>query len=101
MMNPVLTGTLVFASLASAVLLGMRVCAALPESHLSPETKDAVKIAMGLVSTMAALVLGLPVASQGAYDTKKSEVTQMSAKIVSSIAHWQPTVLRLRKAVSS
>jgi hypothetical protein len=32
---------------------------------------------------MAALVLGLLVAStKGAYDTKKSEVTQMAAKIV-------------------
>jgi hypothetical protein len=37
---------------------------------------------MGLVATMAALVLGLLVAStKGAYDTKKSEVTQMAAKI--------------------
>ena len=49
-MNPVLTGTLVFASLASAVLLGIRVRAALPEGHLSPETKDAVKVGMGFVS---------------------------------------------------
>jgi hypothetical protein len=33
--------------------------------------------------TIAALVLGLLVAStKGAYDTKKSEVTQMAAKIV-------------------
>jgi hypothetical protein len=38
---------------------------------------------MGLVATMAALVLGLLVAStKGAYDTQKSEVTQMAAKIV-------------------
>ncbi len=82
-MNPVLTGTLVFACLASAILLGMRVRAALPENHLSSETKDAVKVGMGFVSTMAALVLGLLVAStKGAYDTKKSEVTQMAAKVV-------------------
>jgi heme A synthase len=69
MMNPVLTGTLVFASLASAVLLGMRVRAALPDGHRSQETKDAVKVGMGFVSTMAALVLGLLVAStKGAYE---------------------------------
>ena len=61
----------------------MRVRAALPEGHRSQETKDAVKVGMGFVSTMAALVLGLLVAStKGAYDTKKSEVTQMAAKIV-------------------
>jgi len=57
--------------------------AALPEDHLSAETKDAVKVGMGLVATMAALVLGLLVAStKGAYDTQKGEVTQMAAKIV-------------------
>ncbi len=72
-----------FACLSGAALLGMRVRAALPEHHLNPDTKDAVKFAMGLVATMAALVLGLLVAStKGAYDTKKSEVTQMAAKLV-------------------
>jgi len=57
--------------------------AALPEDHLSSDTKDAVKVGMGLVATMAALVLGLLVAStKGAYDTQKGEVSQMAAKIV-------------------
>jgi hypothetical protein len=57
--------------------------AAVPEGHRNQETKDAVKVGMGFVSTMAALVLGLLVAStKGAYDTKKSEVTQMAAKVV-------------------
>ena len=54
-------------------------------SRGSPESgdNDAVKVGMGFVSTMAALVLGLLVAStKGAYDPKKSEVTQMAAKIV-------------------
>jgi hypothetical protein len=73
----------VFSSLAGAALLGMWVRAALPEHHVNLEAKDAVKFAMGLVATMAALVLGLLVAStKGAYDTKKSEVTQMAAKVV-------------------
>ncbi|PYK64428.1 MAG: hypothetical protein DME50_13595, partial [Verrucomicrobia bacterium] len=61
----------------------MRVRAILPETHLNPDTKDAVKVGMGLVATMAALVLGLLVAStKGAYDAQKGEVTQMAAKIV-------------------
>lgn len=72
-----------FACLFGAGLLGVRVRAALPEDHLSSETKDAVKVGMGLVATMAALVLGLLVAStKGSYDTQKSEVAQMAAKIV-------------------
>jgi hypothetical protein len=82
-MNSTITGALVFACLFGAGLLGVRVRAALPEDHLSSETKDAVKVGMGLVATMAALVLGLLVAStKGSYDTQKSEVAQMAAKIV-------------------
>jgi hypothetical protein len=82
-MNSTITGALVFACLFGAGLLGVRVRAALPEDHLSSETKDAVKFGMGLVATMAALVLGLLVAStKGSYDTQKSEVAQMAAKIV-------------------
>jgi len=49
---------------------------------LSTESKDAVKLAMGLVATMSALVLGLLVSSaKGAYDTERSEVIQMAAKV--------------------
>src|SRR5438132_3648564 len=82
-MDSTVVGALVFAVLFGAGLLGVRVRAALPEDHLSAETKAAVKVGMGLVATMAALVLGLLVAStKGAYDTQKGEVTQMAAKIV-------------------
>ena len=82
-MDSTVVGALVFAVLFGAGLLGVRVRAALPQDHLSAETKDAVKVGMGLVATMAALVLGLLVAStKGAYDTQKGEVTQMAAKIV-------------------
>ena len=82
-MNSTIAGAIVFACLFGAGLLGMRVRAALPQHHLSADTKDAVRIGMGLVATMAALVLGLLVAStKGAYDTQKNEVSQMAAKIV-------------------
>jgi hypothetical protein len=82
-MDSAIIAVIVFACLFGAGLLGMRVRAALPEDHLSSDTKDAVKVGMGLVATMAALVLGLLVAStKGTYDTQKSEVTQMAAKTV-------------------
>jgi len=54
----------------------------LPQQHLSNESKDIVKLGMGLVGTMAALVLGLLVASaKGSYDAQSAELTQMSANI--------------------
>ncbi len=55
----------------------------LPAHHLASDTKDTVKLAMGLVATMAALVLGLLVASaKSTYDTESNGVTQMAAKII-------------------
>ena len=82
-MSSTIEGLIVFACLFGAGLLGMCIRAALPEHHLTADTKDAVRIGMGLVATMAALVLGLLVAStKSAYDTQKSEVAQMAAKIV-------------------
>src|SRR5438876_10932099 len=78
-----IAGAIVFACLFGAGLLGMCIRAALPKHHLTADTRDAVRIGMGLVATMAALVLGLLVAStKGAYDTQKNEVSQMAAKIV-------------------
>ena len=82
-MSSTIEGSIVFACLFGAGLLGMCIRAALPEHHLTTDTKDAVRIGMGLVATMAALVLGLLVAStKGAYDTQKGEVSQMAAKII-------------------
>jgi len=66
----------------------------LPEHHLSAESKDTVKLGTGLIGTMAALVLGLLVASaKSSYDTKKDEVIHMSANALlldRILAHYGP-----------
>jgi len=56
-MNPLTIAAIIFACIFGAALLAMRLRPALPEHHLSADTKDTVKLAMGLVATMAALVL--------------------------------------------
>jgi hypothetical protein len=72
----------VFGCLVGAVLIGITIRGLLPQAHLSSETKDAVKVAMGLVATMSALVLGLLVSSaKSAYDIQRTEVIQMAAKV--------------------
>jgi hypothetical protein len=81
-MNTILTAAIVSACLLAAVLLGMRIRRCLPDHHLNADTKDTVKLAMGLVATMSALLLGLLVSSaKGSYDTVRTEVIQMAAKI--------------------
>jgi hypothetical protein len=81
-MNITLIATVLFGCLVGAALLGRGVRRYLPEAHLSADSKDAVKLAMGLVATMTALVLGLLINSaKSGYDTKRSEVIQMAAKV--------------------
>ena len=81
-MNTYLTSLIVFGCLVGAVLVGRTLRSFLPQAHLSTESKDAMKLAIGLVATMSALVLGLLVSSaKGAYDTERSEVILMASKI--------------------
>ena len=49
---------------------------------MASDSRDGIKLALGLVSTMSALVLGLLVSSaKSSYDTERNEVIQMAAKV--------------------
>lgn len=64
-------------------MLGMFVRDRLPGHHLSAESKDTVKLLMGLVASLSALVLGLLTASAKAeFDTQSNELQQSAAKII-------------------
>jgi hypothetical protein len=67
---------------------------ALPPQHLSPDTKDVIRLGMGLVGTIVALVLSLLVASaKGSYDTQSNELTELLANIGlldRVLAHYGP-----------
>jgi hypothetical protein len=68
--------------LLAAVFAGVRLRRLLPDHHLNDDSRDAIKLAMGLVATLAALVLGLLVSSaKNSYDTKRNEVVQLGAKV--------------------
>ena len=45
-MSSIATATVVLACVVGSALLGMFIRARLPDHHLSPETKDSVKLAM-------------------------------------------------------
>ena len=93
-MNPLVLVWIVFGCVFGLGLLAMRLRTALPDHHLSDETKDTVKIAMGLLATISALVLGLMVASaKGSYDAQKNDVVAAAAKFVvldRMLAHYGP-----------
>jgi hypothetical protein len=54
-----------------------------PPEHLSPESRDSIKIGAGMISLMAALVLGLLVSSaKSNFDATNAAITQGGAKII-------------------
>ena len=82
-MSPLAIAWVVFACVFGGALLGLFLRPALPEHHLSTDSKDVVKLAIALIATMSALVLSLLIASaKSSYDTRSSEFTQMSADII-------------------
>jgi hypothetical protein len=82
-MQSITIASIVFACVFGSTLLGMLLHGAVPDNHLSADSKDVVKLAMGLIATMAALVLGLLTASaKGSFDTESGEVEQMAANAI-------------------
>jgi hypothetical protein len=83
-----------FAFVFGGAVLGMVLRSILPNDNLSGDSKDVVKLGMGLVATMAALVLGLLIASaKGSFDTQSNELTDMSSKVIlldRVLAHYGP-----------
>jgi len=82
-------------------LLGMFLSTVLPEHHLSEASKDVVKLVTGLIATLAALVLGLLVASaKNAFDTTNEGFRQSAARIIlldRTLAQYGPETKDVRE----
>jgi len=82
-MSSMTISLIVFAVIFGGALLGMTLRALLPEHHLSPDSRDVVKLGMGLIGTISALVLGLLVASaKSSFDAQRNGLAQLSANLV-------------------
>lgn len=82
-MNPVLIGVITFAFGFGGVLLGTRLRTVLPKDHLDGESKDVIKLGIGLIATMTALVLGLVTATaSSAFDAVDDAVKETAEKVL-------------------
>jgi hypothetical protein len=82
-MSSLTISCIVFACVFGGALLGMALRAFLREGHLSAESRDVVKLGMGLIGTMTALVLGLLIASaKSSFDTQRNGLAQLSGNII-------------------
>jgi hypothetical protein len=82
-MAPIAISLLAFVLALIGVMLGSSMQKVLPEAHLGSDSKEVVKLSMGVVATLAALVLGLLVASaKSTYDARESEINQITASVI-------------------
>ena len=82
-MHPTVIGVIVFACTFGGALLGIWLRTALPEHHLNADSKDTVKVGIGLIATMTALVLGLVTASaKNSFDAVDTAVKQTAIEIL-------------------
>jgi Protein of unknown function (DUF4239) len=98
--SPIQVSAIIFLCIFGSAILGVWLHSVLPERLLDADTKDVVKLGVGLVGTMAALLLSLLVASaKSSYDTRSTEVTQMAANVVlldRVLAHYGPATGQIR-----
>jgi hypothetical protein len=107
--SPLLMSAIVFVCVLGGAFLGMFLRNRLPKHHLSGETKDVVKLGTGLIGTIAALVLGLLIASANStFQTQSGQVQQLIANVIfldQTLAQYGPgteSVRNLmRRAVAS
>jgi hypothetical protein len=75
----------------------------MPEHHLNSESKDVIKLGMGLIATIAALVLGLVIATaKGSFDTQDEAIKHTAAKIMlldRVLAQYGPETKEMRNLI--
>jgi hypothetical protein len=82
-LNTVVTSLIVVVVVLGGSLLGSYLRSRLPKHHLEGDTRDIVKSGIGILATLAALVLGLIVASaKASFDTKTEEVQTTAVKLL-------------------
>jgi hypothetical protein len=82
-MSALALSRLIFVLTLGGILLGTLLRRALPEHHLSENSQDVVRLGVGLIATIAALVLGLLIAAaKSSFDTQSTQVTHITADMI-------------------
>jgi hypothetical protein len=78
----ILAGT-IFVTTLGGVLLGALLRRTLPRHHLNEHAKDVVRLGVGLIAAIAALVLGLLIsAAKTSFETQSAQVKQLTANLL-------------------
>jgi hypothetical protein len=81
-MQPLLIALLVLAIVMTGGLFGSYLRSRLPQHHLDGDSRDTAKVAIGFVTTLAALVLGLMLSSaKNSFDAQSADVQTAAADV--------------------
>ncbi|MEP6943695.1 MAG: hypothetical protein ABI981_12205 [Betaproteobacteria bacterium] len=104
-MNALATSSAVLAVVLAGAALGAILRRVLPPTHMSEDSKDVVKLGIGVIATLAALVLGLLIASaKGSFDTKSEEIKESAARIIvldRTLRQYGPETVPIRETLRS
>jgi hypothetical protein len=82
-MSAIAVSSISFASIFASGLVGMAVRRAIPANYLGSDEKEVTRLVTGLMTTMAAIVLGMLVSSaKASYDARTNEVAEISSEVV-------------------
>jgi hypothetical protein len=92
---------IIFVLTLGGVFLGALLRRTLPKHHLSEEAQDTVRLGVGLIATIAALVLGLLIAAaKGSFDTQSTQIKQITADLIlldNILAQYGPEARTIRE----
>lgn len=82
-MRPLVISAIAFALVSGGALLGTYFRKIVSADHLRDDVKDVVRLSTGLIATIAALVLGLLIASaKSSYDARVTQFKQMTVNVI-------------------
>lgn len=100
-MIALLLSFVVFALIVAGIAAGAWLRHTLPHHHLGKDSQDVVRLGVGLVGTMAALVLGLLIASaKSSFDAQSGHVRQITAQLIivdNLLGEYGPETLPIRR----
>jgi hypothetical protein len=97
--------SLAFLAIVGGAAIGMVVGRLLPDHHLESGSKDVVRLAMAVIATMTALVLGLVTGSaKGTFDADDTAVKHTAAALLAldrDLAAYGPDTQPIRQALKA
>jgi hypothetical protein len=100
-MRPLAISGIIFAFTLGGIFLGTLLRRSLPKHHLSEDAQDTVRLGVGLIATIAALVLGLLIAAaKGSFDTQNAQIKQITADLIlldTILAQYGPEARPIRE----